>query len=504
MGSSSFSSNDLGFFSDLARDWRKRLEDVEPFEAGIPAEGLDIEGASEVAQKIEDLQNSPYKNFGPAFNALAEAYLPYRDRVASELGSRGFPNVKEGLQDFEAKTGLETLLGEVGPVSYDDALHELVSHQVPYDLGMAVDYRDFYAGVDPEGKPVVVRSNTVTPMNEDLAGIIDIERNRVIRDKPPIAGGMPVESAFLGGNVDLLSGYLNREIKLDDASRRLLGARLQLQYPHGSRILTEEIGPSDTQTLQELDKAAEFLNKKYLEPMGQRHKGLVATQFPGVSNKNFGLLNVDQFLNKIALATGERFDMSKLFYGIDPVSAAVLGVPEYLSAIKRTPSALLPGAADLIPSPEAIKTGYAKGPVEMGKQMASEFAQSLPSAAAASAVLSTPAVAPLAPGIGAGLVGIAGAKALNEVVRQQTGEGIVPKIRQAIGTRPRTGVSSAGYRTPTAEYRPQQITKATPQAVANLKKQQTQNEIQRRLRLAGERFNPRKGEFSLSELLFGR
>lgn len=195
---------------------------------------------------------------------------------------------------------------------------------------------------------------------------------------------------------------------------------------------------------------------------------------------------------------------SKAYYAVDPISAAVRGVPEYLSAIKRTPSALLPGAADLIPSPEAIQTGYAKGPVEMGKQMAAEFAQSLPSAAAASAVLSTPAIAPLAPGIGAGLVGTAGAKALNEVVRQQTGEGIVPKIRQAIGTKPRSGKASRGYKPPSAEYKPAQITKASPQAVANLEKQRTQNELQRRMQLARERFNPAKGEFGLTEMLFGR
>jgi len=195
---------------------------------------------------------------------------------------------------------------------------------------------------------------------------------------------------------------------------------------------------------------------------------------------------------------------SKAYYSLDPVSAAARGVPEYLGAIRRTPSALLPGAADLIPSPEAIRTGYTQGPVEMGKQMATEFAQSLPSAAVASAVLATPAVAPLAPGIGAGLVGTAGAKALNEVVRQQTGEGIVPKIRQAIGTKPRTGVASPKPQQSSADYKPAQITKATPQAVANLEKQRTQNEIQRRMQLARERFNPSKGEFGLSEMLFGR
>ena len=172
--------------------------------------------------------------------------------------------------------------------------------------------------------------------------------------------------------------------------------------------------------------------------------------------------------------------------------------------IKRTPSSLLPGVADLIPSAEAVRRGYQEGPQAMGEQMAKDFVAGLPVAAAAAPILSSAPLAPLAPGIGAGLVGNAAVEAVNEVVRQQTGEGIVPKIRQAIGTRPRTGVSSAGYRAPTAEYRPQQITKATPQAVANLKKQQTQNEIQRRLRLVGERFNPGKGEFGLTEILFGR
>ena len=33
---------------------------------------------------------------------------------------------------------------------------------------------------------------------------------------------------------------------------------------------------------------------------------------------------------------------------------------------------------------------------------------------------------------------------------------------------------------------------------------ENRNEVQRRIDLAGERFNPRRGEFGLSELLFGR
>jgi len=190
------------------------------------------------------------------------------------------------------------------------------------------------------------------------------------------------------------------------------------------------------------------------------------------------------------------------YYGIDPVSGAILGGADVLRNLRRAPSALLPGAADLIPSPEAIRTGYTRGPVEMGKQMAQEFAQSLPTAAGAAMLLSTPALAPLAPGIGAGMVGTAGAKALNEVVRQETGEGIVPKVRQFLGTAPRTGVSAPqvqGEKPLTAEIRP--LTQAQRQ---KMNQQATQSEMQRRMELARQRFNPRKGEFGLSELLFGR
>jgi hypothetical protein len=190
------------------------------------------------------------------------------------------------------------------------------------------------------------------------------------------------------------------------------------------------------------------------------------------------------------------------YYSIDPVTTAASVVPDVLRNVKRVPSSLLPGAADLIPSPEAIRTGYSQGPVAMGKQMAQEFVQSLPTAAGSAMLLSTPVAAPFAPGVGAGMVGVAGAKALNEVVRQQTGEGIVPKVRQFLGTAPRTGVSaptSQGAKPLVAEIKP--LTAAQRQ---QMNKNQTRSEIQRRMDLAKERFNPSKGEYGLTELLFGR
>ena len=171
-------------------------------------------------------------------------------------------------------------------------------------------------------------------------------------------------------------------------------------------------------------------------------------------------------------------------------------------AVSRNPASLLPGAADLIPSPEAIQTGYEQGPAAMGQQMGLEFVQSLPTSAAFVAALATPVAAPFAPGIGAGLVGSAAIRAANEVVRQETGEGIVPKVRQFIGTTPRTNVAGKPRMAEaplTAEIKP-----LSAQGKTEMTRRQNRNELEKRLDLVKERFNPRKGEFGLSELLFGR
>ena len=85
---------------------------------------------------------------------------------------------------------------------------------------------------------------------------------------------------------------------------------------------------------------------------------------------------------------------------------------------------------------------------------------------------------------------------------QETGEGIVPKVRQFLGTAPRSGIAS---KTPlpnqplTAEIKP-----LSDQSRTEMIRRQNRNELQRRTDLVKERFNPRKGEFGLSEAIFGR
>jgi len=180
-------------------------------------------------------------------------------------------------------------------------------------------------------------------------------------------------------------------------------------------------------------------------------------------------------------------------------------------AFEATPlrGALSVGAADLIPSRETVQTAYKKGPVAALKQHGKEFALSLPVAGAvASTSAAVPIVATAAAYAGPGLVGAAAVEALDEVVEQQTGEGIVPKFRQAIGTQERTG-RVEGSPMEKHKARMAQIEKP-PQIKPQTRKPRKQvkdlpmPEFGRRLRLAGERFNPSKGEFGLSELIFGR
>jgi hypothetical protein len=212
-------------------------------------------------------------------------------------------------------------------------------------------------------------------------------------------------------------------------------------------------------------------------------------------------LRFNPYSNEIEVGRGRLPLTTKAYYSTDPVTAATRGLAELGRGIRRTPAALAPGAADLIPSPEAIQTGYREGALPMVRQMGTEFVQSLPAAAASAAVLATPVAAPLAPGIGAGMVGVAGTRALNEVVRQQTGEGVVPKLRQVIGTAPRTGVASPQRRGPAVTPQIRPLNQAQR---AEMQRRQNRNELQKRMDLARERFNPLRGEFGVTELLFGR
>ena len=167
-------------------------------------------------------------------------------------------------------------------------------------------------------------------------------------------------------------------------------------------------------------------------------------------------------------------------------------------------SSLSVNAVDLIPSRETIQDFYAGKPVQGLKRMAGDFASGIPTAlATGAAVTAAPALAPFAPGVVSGLALVRGANALDEVSRQQTGEGLVSKFRQTIGTAPRTGYANPDFKLAVRTTTPQ-VTALSPQQRKTMEQRQNRNELQKRIDLLKERFNPSRGEFGFSELIFGR
>lgn len=511
MGSSQYGRDDSGFFGDFFRDYLNRMKEVAPFEAGIESGGIDFPGRDEIRQKYQEYKQSGGSSIGQAARDLVEAYIPYRDRVAKELSQRGFPDIQSGLDDFVRKTGVEDYSdGRISTYDFDQPLHELYSHQRPYDLGMAPDYRDFYAGTDPEGNPVVIKSNTITPINEDLATDLDVSRSRGLRNRDLTNQTSITEDGF----TDLLMGGLNKRAVLDDPSRELLPTRMQLQYPTSIQATGSEIFPPTERAKADAGRAFELLKDKYVKPANQRLAGLLATQFPGIDTKVSGLKDVEQFLALVESYENKPTDRSKYFYGTFLPGATPETVKRIAGDIRRTPSSLLPGAADLIPSAEAVRRGYQEGPIQMGQQMATDFAAGLPVSAALVPVLSNPAVAPLAPGIGAGLLTTAGAETLNEVVKQQTGKDLLTRVQETAGV---VGGDTSLVGTPRQRgdqnviarqqlqrdlarvENPPQITQGTPAAA-----KPEENFLERRLRLAREARAEDPGDFGITELLFGR
>ena len=194
------------------------------------------------------------------------------------------------------------------------------------------------------------------------------------------------------------------------------------------------------------------------------------------------------------------------------------------SAAYNTRNAILGGAslgaADAIPSPEVIRKLYEEGLPSAALQARKEIGNSLVIGAGTALVgqgLSAapvigPAVSaamPLLPGVGLG-TGIVGAtQSANELSKQQTGEGLLPKLRQTIGTEPRSGIATRGAaKTPIEQYQRNIDRINNPPTVKPYQKNPNynpiSNEFKRRARMALGRFNPARGEFGITEMLLGR
>lgn len=174
--------------------------------------------------------------------------------------------------------------------------------------------------------------------------------------------------------------------------------------------------------------------------------------------------------------------------------------------------ALSLGLPDLIPSRETIRMAGSGDFAGALKNHSAEVGKGMVVAGGVAAVTpAAPVVGTLAGAAAPGLIAVAAGEAADELVTQATGEGIISKAQQAIGTKERTGIASPGGSVEETNKRemdrvanPPEIKPMTgPPRRSSLKKSPAP-ELGRRLRLAGDRFNLSKGEFGISELLFGR
>ena len=184
--------------------------------------------------------------------------------------------------------------------------------------------------------------------------------------------------------------------------------------------------------------------------------------------------------------------------------------PALNRGVKGLKAGLNVGLTDLIPSAEVVRTASQKGLKEGAQQFAQEAAMGIPTGAAVGATIAAvPALAPFVPGVGGGMMLTEGARTLNEATRATTGESLLSKARQTLGTAARTGNSSPNNSVQEQNRRRMDRVKNPPQikpatSVPTSIKDLPMPELGRRVRMASERFNPAKLEFGITELLFGR
>lgn len=208
-----------------------------------------------------------------------------------------------------------------------------------------------------------------------------------------------------------------------------------------------------------------------------------------------------------------EFQPQPLFEDYNPNKTPIFKDSPQFKMPRATLAASVSALPDVIPSAEVIKATAERGPLAGAGEYAKEQVMSIPTSAAVGlGTYLVPGALPFVPGVAGGVALREAGRSLQEASRQLTGESALSKIRQTIGTKPRTGFATS---TPQETYRraqqrvdnPPQIkplTKPVPKSDQINRQSSLMNEFTRRARMAGTRFNPLKGEFGLTEMLFGR
>jgi len=208
-----------------------------------------------------------------------------------------------------------------------------------------------------------------------------------------------------------------------------------------------------------------------------------------------------------------EFQPQPLFKDYNPSKTPIFKDSPQFKMPRATLAASVSALPDVIPSAEVIKATAKGGPLAGIGEYAKEQVMSVPTSAAVGlGTYLVPGALPFVPGVAAGVALTEAGRSLQEASRQLTGESALSKIRQTIGTKPRTGFATS---TPQETYQraqqrvdnPPQIkplTRPVPKSNQINRQSSPMDEFKRRARMAGARFNPLKGEFGLTEMLFGR
>jgi len=208
-----------------------------------------------------------------------------------------------------------------------------------------------------------------------------------------------------------------------------------------------------------------------------------------------------------------EFQPQPLFEDYNPNKTPIFKDSPQFKMPRATLAASVSALPDVIPSAEVIKATAEGGPLAGMGEYAKEQVMSVPTSTAVGlGTYFVPGVLPFVPGVAGGVALTEAGRSLQEASRQLTGESALSKIQQTIGTKPRTGFATS---TPQETYQraqqrvdnPPQIkplTRPVPKSNQINRQSSLMDEIKRRSALAGARFNPLKGEFGFTEMLFGR
>ena len=491
-------------------DWQRRLEAAPRF--GPTFEGFDYQTPqyqrlSEAQSKIDSFINK--ENISPAeieatTKEFKDAFIANRENLQAQLGPSAKP-VSESLDRFyQLSPGASQIFRNRG--NPDDWRHEIYSHLHPYESGLMPDYRDF------QGNILSYKASPITPLNEGLAVWTDRGMARPFNKMEP-------DSPSNLGNY--FKDFVNQVSEDDDV----------YALPHGNDIWKKQYGAG-----RDLGKTSEIgalFNEKYIKPATLRYQNLAQAQAPGYTGDIYedyngasralkeqikgyaDLLNYKGKVANLPEQVSNSFIERNMLFSRDPVTMAGQGA---LDMVRQNPKGVAAGVGLSLLNPETTQAlargdvGSAAGTVakdaafgagtEAGVRLAGAGLQRV---APTVAGVVNPAVAGLAAFAAPALATYGGITGGNEAVRAFTGESVPSKVRQFLGTQERTNRTSPDWQRNTRpNFTIPTVQPMTPQQRVVHQNQQNQNEFQRRLQLAGQRINPAKGEFGLSEMLFGR